>query len=212
MPYSYPLTMPTSPQPSRITWKPLDVVAASESPTSLQQQLYAHPGNQWRIEVALPPMTRADAAEWIAFGRKLRGRWGTFLFTDPVFASPRGTPQGTPLTDGVQTLRSFTLNTRGWTASQSGLLLPGDFIQLGTSGAAIYLFMNLTQVDSDAGGLASLDVWPSLRLAYGDGWGVQTSIPKGIFRMTDNESTGWDETEGQKFGFGFSAVEAQPTS
>ncbi len=212
MAYTYPLTMPTEPKPSRITWKPFDVVAASEAPTSLIQQVYAHPGNQWRIEVALPPMKRAEAAEWIAWGRKLRGRWGTFLFTDPVFKTPRGTPQGTPLVNGTQTLRSWTLATKGWTVSQAGLLLPGDMIQVGSGTTNKYLFMILTQVDSDSGGLATIDIWPNLRSAHGDGTDVYTSTPKGIFRMASNESTGWDEIVGQEFGFGFSAVEAQPTS
>ena len=213
MSYSYPLTMPTSPKPSRITWKPLDVVAASESPTSLQQQLYQHPGNAWRVEVALPPMKRAQAAEWIAFGRKLRGRWGTFYFTDPVFASPRGNPQGTPQVNGVQTVRSWTLDTKGWTASQTGLLLPGDMIRV-YDGSAVkhWLHMVLTQVDSDLGGLATIDVWPSLRNAVIDGRTIYTVAPFGIFRMASNEATGWDETAGQMFGFGFSAIEAQPTS
>ncbi len=211
MSYSYPLTMPTSPKPSRITWKPLDVVAASESPTSLKQQLYQHPGNLWRVEVALPPMKRAEAAEWIAFGRKLRGRWGTFLFTDPLFASPRGTPQGSPLTDGVQTIRSFTLDTKGWTPSQAGLLLPGDMISMGAAGIR-WLYMILTKVDSGPGGLATIDVWPNLRAAHPTDWVVETAAPKGTFRMASNEATGWDETEGKMYGFGFSAVEAQPTS
>ncbi len=212
MAYTYPLTMPSEPKPSRITWKPIDVVAATEAPTSLAQQLYQHSGNAWRIEVALPPMKRAQAAEWIAFGRKLRGRWGTFLFTDPVFASPLGTPQGTPLVNGTQTERSFTLYTKGWTASQTGLLLPGDMIQVGETGLNQWLYMALTQVDSDPGGLATIDVWPSVRVAHPNDWSVYTAAPKGIFRMANNEATGWDETAGKVFGFGFSAVEALPTS
>ena len=72
--------------------------------------------------------------------------------------------------------------------------------------------MALTQVDSDGGGLATIDIWPSTRVAFSDGNSVFTSAPKGIFRMANNEATGWDETAGQIFGFGFSAVEAQPTS
>lgn len=126
----YPLTLPTSPNPERIVLKARSVVAMARSPFTGQQQTQEHQGSWWEAEISLPPMERDEAEAWISFLLQLRGMNGTFLL--PLYAAktPRGVATGLgPRVKGAgQT--GFVLNTRGWTASQSGILKAGDYLQV----------------------------------------------------------------------------------
>src|SRR5262245_35767645 len=134
MTISYPLDMPTlasgSRRPARIFMGARDVVGISESPFTMQQQVQVFTGGGLGLECTLPSQNRAEADPWIAFLLALQGVYGTFRYGDPFKATPRGSAPGTPVVNGAgQVGRS--LATSGWTASQSGILLRGDHIQIG---------------------------------------------------------------------------------
>lgn len=205
MAITYPLTAPSS-VPAQIRMNPMAVIGLSESPFTLEQEVYEHQGQVWRMEVSLPPMERAEAEEWISFLLSLNGRQGTFLMGDPVGATPRGSAPGTPLVDGAGQQRSKTLATKGWTASQSGILLPGDYIQVG-SGSSTRLYKNLTTANSDADGKATLDIWPRNRDALANEAEIVTANTVGRWRLSSNEMP-WDIGEAQVYGISFGCVEA----
>jgi hypothetical protein len=77
---------------------------------------------------------------------------------------------------------SQSLITTGWTASRSGLLLPGDYIQIGYR-----LHRVLDTVNSDSSGNATFEIWPSLREVVPTSTSIVTSNTKGLFRLAGND-------------------------
>ena len=131
MPIIFPATHPSTPAFSRLTWGPVAFVALSETPTSGSQQVLEHPGQRLSLGVTLPPMPRALADPWIAFFLSLNGMSRQFLLGDSSAKIPLGSAGGNPGVSGLHTLVANSLSTYGWPISQSGVLLPGDFIQVG---------------------------------------------------------------------------------
>lgn len=200
MSISYPLSIPTSPKPSAVRWFEINVVGQSISPYTLQRQVYEWPGSAWGIQVAIDPLTREEAANWIAFLSALRGTRGTFYFGDILFSAPRGTGSGTPKVNGANQT-GFSLVTDGW-ANNSGVLKAGDMLQIDNA-----LYRNLTDVTSDGSGNATLDIWPRLR-GHADNSNIVTSNPKGVFRLNDNNVTTQDAGRNQVYNISFQAAEA----
>lgn len=208
MTISYPLNTPTNIGIANITLSAENAVAISQSPFTYQQQVVAHPGQRWAASISLPPMKRQDAEYWIAFLLSLKGQIGTFLLGDPNCVTAQGSASTTPGTPrvngGGQT--GDTLIIDGLPINTTGYLLPGDYIQLG-SGVTAYLYKVLTQVNSDASGNATLDLWPNLRVSPGDNGLLVVANTKGRFRLKDNV-TQWGINEISSYGITFDCVEA----
>ena len=205
MPISYPRALPTHTGIRQITLRAVNVTAVSESVFTLRQQVFKHSGERWEAEVTLPQMARSDAEQWVAWLLSMRGREGTFLLGDPLGATPRGSAGGTPRVNGAsQTGDSITID--GCTASQTGWLKAGDYIQLG-SGAGSSLHKVLQDVSSNGAGQATIDVWPSIRTAPADNSTVVVSAGKGVFRLATS-NTEWSINEIAHWGIVFPAVEA----
>lgn len=204
MAITYPLTPPSTQREVDLSITARNVIAVSESPFTLSQQVQAHPGEAWALALTLPPMERDDAEEWVAFLCALRGRLGTFLLGPYHGVSARGVATGTPLVaGGGQT--GAELDTDGWTPSTAGILKKGDFIQLGT-GADAHLHKLLEDADSDGAGASTLSIWPSLRTSPTDNAPVVVSSPVGLWRLTTN-SVSWSVNVAQVFGLAIDAVE-----
>jgi hypothetical protein len=206
MAITYPLAFPTASGLASISFSGKSTVAISESPFTGQQQVQAYPKQLWLASVELPPLKRPEAEQWIAFLLSLNGKQGTFLMGDPSGATPRGIATGTPLLNGAHAANVNSLITDGWTASQTGILLTGDYIQLGT-GAASRLHKVLADVNSDATGNATFDIWPSTSAAYSDNAALIVQNTKASFRLDENIS-GWSVTESILYGISFSATQA----
>ena len=201
MAITYPLSIPTTGIRS-ISISARNVVGASVSPFTGQQQLVRHQGAWWEADVTLPPMKRADAEEWIGFLVSMKGRFGTFLLGDPAATSPRGTWAGTPLVNGAgQTGETLTIDgfSAGATAKR------GDYFQIGTGGGA-RLYKVLADATAAAGAM-TLDIWPRLRESPADNAVVVTSNTVGLFRLASNDSE-WNVNEATVYGITFGAVEA----
>ena len=196
--------MPTVKGPAGVVLYQTDNVGESVSSFTGEQQVQSYEGVFWGLDVELPPLSRAEAAEWIAFLKSLRGKWGDFLAGDPVATAPRGVGTGTPLVKGAsQTGRE--LITDGWTISTTGILLADDPIQLGT-GASARLHTVLKDVNSDGGGNATLDIWPPLRESPADNASITLSNTVGVFKLTDNTRK-YSIGEAMMYGLSFSARE-----
>ena len=208
MAITYPLSLPSSPTFRTSAWTPRSSVGVSESPWSFAQQTQVHGGRRWEVSVELPPMLRADAAEWQAFLLKLNGRQGTFLLGDPAATALRGAGGGTPVVAGANAVGATSLNVRGL-ADVVSVWLAGDFISVG-SGINTRLHMVLGTVNGNVGspsGEAAVDIWPSLRAALSDGAAIAVASCKGTFRLADNAMP-WTIDEMRVYGFSFNAVEA----
>ena len=205
MAISYPLTLPSHTGIQNITLRAVNTVGMSMSPFTYQQQAVAHAGQRWEVDVTLPAMNRADAEQWVAFLVSLRGRFGTFTLGDPVGASPRGSAGGTPLVNGASQVGG-TLNIDGCTASQTGWIKAGDYIQLGSAGSAT-LHKVLADADSNGSGQVALDIWPYIRTAPSDNATVVVTNTIGRFRLANDEQN-WSIRETALYGITFGGIEA----
>lgn len=98
MTISFPLSLPTVTGISALGMGPRSVVAAVPSPFTRQDEVQVWDGQQWVIEIQVAPVVgRANAAAWMAFLASLNGMEGTFLFGDPLAATPLGVATGTPV-------------------------------------------------------------------------------------------------------------------
>ena len=183
MAITYPLTL--SATPSSVRFSPINRVAVSESPFSGVQQTYQHPAQFWEAEVSYPPLSRDEAEPLVAQLTSLYGVKGTFLLNDPAGTSPRGIATGTPLVKGGSQVGS-TLISDGWTASKTGILKAGDWIQLG-SGATARLYKVLKDANSDGSGDSTLDIWPNLRSSPADNAAITIASAAGVFRLLTND-------------------------
>lgn len=204
MAITYPRTLPTHTGIRSITLRAVNVTAVSESVFTLRQQIFKHSGERWEAEVALPAMARAAAEQWLAWLLSMRGREGTFSLGDPLGGTPQGSAGGTPVVNGASQVGD-SVSIDGCTTSQTGWLKAGDYIQLG-AGATATLHKVLQDVASNATGQATLDIWPAITTAPGDGATVVTSSAKGVFRLAGS-STEWTSNEIAHYGIVFPAVQ-----
>jgi len=157
-------------------------VSSFSSPFTYQQQVYAHPGQMWTGEFELPPMSRAEAAPWVAALVSLNSSEGTFYYGDPAWATPQGVGTGTPLVKGASQT-GYDLITDAWTPSTTGIVKAGDWLQIGAT-TAMKLHMIMADANSAATtGETTLTLWPKLRASPADNLAVTVTSPKGIWRL-----------------------------
>ena len=188
----YPLNTPTSIGIEGIELRAVNVVSTSQSPFTFKQQVVSFPGQRWEASVSIPPVHRDLAAPWKAFLTSLKGQAGTFLLSDPDYATPQGDVSSCVLTGSV---RSGTA-----TVVMTGTLKAGDYIQLGSGSSS-----KLHQVLVDQTGDGSLEIWPDLREDYTDAT-VTYNNAKGVFRLATN-ITSWSINNSSTYGISFDAVE-----
>lgn len=132
MPITYPLSIPGALGESKATLTKYDAIGEqiSEFTGSAEQQQWQD--QHWELDLEWPEMTWAQFAAYDAFIGALHGKLGSFLWGPPLSTAPRGSALGSPALASDSTIYSgsTTIDTTGWTASQSGLLLPGDFFAL----------------------------------------------------------------------------------
>lgn len=175
------------------------------SPFTLEEQQFKWPGEMWTIDFRLPPFTsRKIAMQWVSFALNLEGTYGRFLMGDPSAKNPMGVATGTPIINGSGQTGNL-LNTTGWTVSQQGILLAGDYIQLG-SGLNSKLHMVTADADSNAAGHATLRIVPALRNSPTDGSPIVVNNAKGVFRLTAN-TIPWSVEPGKVYRISFQAQE-----
>jgi len=182
MAITYPISIPSSPGIKNVRFTPMSVVAASQSPFTLQDQVQGFAGQRWQVEISLPTMQRANAEQWITFLLSLNGKFGTFLFGDPAGKQPRGSALGTPVVDGAGQVGG-SLATTGWQTNENGVLLKGDYIEIGTL-LLTRLYKVLNDVNADGSGEAAIDIWPDLQVSPGDSDPLILSQAKGLFRLS----------------------------
>lgn len=187
MAISYPLSLPDTGR-VRTRVEMVEAVAVTASPFTFKTETQLYDGQLWRAEIEIPRLNAAQAGAWRGFLAQLRGRHGSFLLGDTLGKAPRGTAAGspgTPVVDGATAAMAMVLPVRGAPANQTGWLLAGDFLQLG-SGATSRLYMVTADADTDGSGETSLDIWPGLRVGVSDAASITLTAPKGVFMLAEN--------------------------
>lgn len=187
MTITYPLTLPSGLQFAARNWRSQDVTQDVASPFTGQSDVYAYEDGKWFAPtMTLVAMNRAQAQRWEAFLLSLKGHAGTFLLGDPLRPQPLGqarmTPGTVPLVKGSGQSGS-TLEIDGAPASVPGYLLAGDLLQITCAGIA-RLHTILQDVNTNASGEATLDIWPNLRAAPVDNSAVVLFNARGTFHRT----------------------------
>lgn len=196
---TYPLTIPTSPGFTDVQIDLLRVTALSQSPYSLSQQAYEHPGAMWEANVSLPPMSRAQAGAWQAFIVSLHGRRGTFLMGKAAETSIRGTAS-TVLANGSASARATSMTVDGM--GSGGTLKAGDYFEI-----ASHLYMTAADVTANGSGQATLTFEPGLRNDVADNTSLVLTNPQGTWRLTA-DNVGWTINAARNYGISFSCIEA----
>ena len=210
MALTYPLSTPTTIGIENIEFRAVNAVATSQSPFTYKQQIVQHTGQRWEATITIPPVKRDLAEEWVAFILALKGQTGTFLLGDPLGTAPRGTASsnaGTPVVNGASQTGEV-INIDGLPTSETGYLLAGDYIQLG-SGSTATLHKVLEQVNTTGLGEASFTIWPSIITAPADNAIVTLTNAKGRFRLKNNTQS-WQINNINSYGISFEAVQAIP--
>lgn len=205
MTISYPLSAPTSAKTARgIRIGARSMVGMSESPFTGSQQVYAHQGQMWEMDVNMPPMSRADAMQWIAMLVALNGVEGTVLMGVPGYTTPQGTWAGTsPLVKGGSQT-GLTLTIDGIGAGKT--VTAGDYFQLG-SGSSTRLHIVTQSGTANGSGEITLDIWPRLRSSPADNDPLVITNPKGQWRLADNVRS-WSVDLAAIYGLSFKLIEA----
>jgi hypothetical protein len=193
MAISYPLSTPSTIGIESITLRAINAVATSQSPFTYKQQIVSHGGQRWEASIAIPAVRRDTAADWKAFLVALKGQQGTFLLSDPDYATPRGDVSACTLTGST--------GDDSVAVTMTGTLKAGDYIQLGSTSTA-----KLHQVLVDQTGNGTLEIWPGLRADYTSA-SVTFNNAKGVFRLATNVSE-WSINNSSAYGITFDAVEA----
>tara|TARA_R110000851_G_scaffold4230_3_gene17351 strand:+ start:114 stop:677 length:564 start_codon:yes stop_codon:yes gene_type:complete len=166
------------------------VVAVSESPYTLDTQVYAHQGARWEAEVSLPPLGHDQARPVEAFIIGLKGRENTFTFGNPLHTST-----ATSTTSATANIRAESLTT----TSGASAVTAGTYFQHGD-----YLYMVTADKSAGAG---TLSFQPPLRAAIASGQSLIFNLPKSLWRMSSND-VGWSVNSTSLYGFTFACVEA----
>ena len=157
------VSLPTTPERREVQFDMNDAVSLVASIFTGQSQAQQWPGaDMLSGTMTLPPLTQAQADDWIAFLMQCRGMANAFLLGDPLQLFPRGSGSGNPFVDNTQNngngAGSQFLGTKGWTANARGVLLRGDWFATNWR-----LYRALDDVNADSSGKALIPIWPSIR-------------------------------------------------
>lgn len=209
MALTYPLQLPT---PSNgqgigsIMFDYIDIVSVDPSMFTGEQEVQEWDGKFRRAEVEYRDLNQEAYQEVFAKLAATYGATGTFLLGDPLRAAPRGSVAGTPIVNGTNAAGSKTLAVKGFTPTQTDVLKAGDTFHVGSSTTQYLYEVVDADIDSDGSGNATVQIWPTLRVALSDGAAITTTNAQGVFRRIGPLRTG--RAPGDLFSISFTAVEA----
>jgi hypothetical protein len=185
---SLPVTLPDH-QFARISIRPQNATARTNSPFTFAAQTQIWTGQRWRADVSLPIKSRADAEAWLAALTEIAGGVGELHIGDPAGASPEGSWGGSPTVQGGSQTGQ-TLDIDGLSSSVTGIAKAGDYFQVG-SGTSRRLYKLVEDADSNGSGEATLKFWPYLRESPSDNAAVVVNDTRGTFEIPGNVSWTW---------------------
>lgn len=204
------MTILTMPEPAGIKAMRFELQANTQvhvSPANKSVQTLERPGSIWLATYQYPPMKRADAAQVIAFLRKLNGRAGRFYGSDLSAIAALGVATGSPRVNGASQTGSVLL-TKDWTNNTTNILKAGDYISFNVPISWRQLHQVVDDANSDGTGLATLNIAPALRRSPNDNQVVIKHGATCVMMLIDDQQGAWDINEASLYGITFSAREA----
>ena len=150
-------TFPSTPLPSSVVVRSL-AMTQQDVTHSGRRNVRQFGAQKWQLNCTFPAtLSRDQFMPMYAFLVSQAGKFGTFLFTPPDLANPRGSPSGTPLVKGgSQTGTSVT--TDAW-PNNTEIFKAGDVVKF-TNSPKVYMLS--ADVTSDGSGNATLPIYPPL--------------------------------------------------
>lgn len=142
------------------------------------------PGDIWSATLTYTNRQGADARILRAFLASLRGQAGRFYLSPPDYVRA-GVGGGTPLVKGAAQVGSAIV-TDGWPVSTAGVLLAGDYFQIGAE-----LKMVTADASSDASGNCTISFVPPIRNSPADNSAVVIDSPKCTMMLSDGKQARW---------------------
>jgi len=177
---SYPVSIPEVSGVLALSWSMQQSCAVSESPFTYKQTVHQRLAGRLACSVTLPAMRPAHAAEWRAFIFSLKGQYGTVLFGDLFNSAPRGVAWGSPVINGANQ-KGYRIETIGWDTNVAGILLAGDWVQIGNTLHAV-----MKNTNSDGSGGASIELFPAVVTSPSSGQSLITNNARGLFKFTSS--------------------------
>lgn len=165
-----------------------------ESPVNRATQTKEQAGARWRLDLTLRAMHRREAAAWIAFLTRMRGRVESCYVYDPDYAEPLGAGGGTPVVDGGgQT--GTSLQVKDCAASQFQWLCAGDYFEAGGE------LKRLTQdANTNGSGQVTLQFESFFRNSPGDESPVTIIRPRALMCLIDDNQLSWPSNARRIYG------------
>lgn len=177
------LTFPSI-TPNESVWGLRSNTQQFRSPFTGSVQTIELAGSRWFATLTFNNLTSEDRRTMTAFLVQLRGGSGRFYLYDHSHSTPAGVGTGTPLVKGgSQTGRS--LNTDGWTVSQTGILKAGDYFSVNDE-----LKMVTADCNSDGSGNSTVNFEPPLRASPSDNATITVTQPKAVMMLSE-DSVDW---------------------
>lgn len=205
MTITYPIAMPASPAPVE------SVFGAAFNNVTIQslnntRQVIRRPADLLVFEWTLPPMLRAQAAAWQAFGFALQGSFGTFYAKDPDAQTHQGAATGIWRMKGAGQVGN-TIIVDGGNLNTPDVFKAGDWLSVDDR-----LQMVVADASSDGTGTASLDISPGISPGMAPANNTITYfgasvLLRGIFRLADDR-VDWRADKISRYGLSFKAVQA----
>jgi len=151
-----------------------------ESPLTGAVQTSELPGAYWEAIIPYRNLTDAQSRELLGFLDKLAGSSGRFYLWNMAQETPLGIATGTPKVKGADQ-EGKSLNTDGWTVSQTGILLSGDLFTVNGE-----LKRVTADCNSDAGGNATIAFNPALRESPADDADITVTKPTCTMMLIDD--------------------------
>lgn len=164
-------TFPSTPLPSAATLRSTAPTRVSQS-HSMKRNVRSRAAQRFAAQLEWRNRTRTEMAAIIAFVEQQRGQYGNFLLALPGYTAPLGSWVGSPVVDGASQT-GYTLNLRGFTATQTGVAKAGDLIRIGATDLKVYRIA--ADADSDGAGLATVTLVQALMASPADAAAITSS-------------------------------------
>lgn len=165
------------------------------------KQTLALPGDIWTDVLTFTNKVDPEARILRSFITSLRGEAGRFYLSPPGYVRA-GSGSGAPLIKGTAQT-GLSVITDGWTASQTGILLIGDYVEIGGELKEI-----TADANSNSSGESALYFTPPIRVSPGDNTAVVVTNPKCKMKLVDNKQGKFPMQPGKIYAMSIAIEEA----
>jgi hypothetical protein len=158
-------------------------VSVSHSQKRVARSTLSH---RWHIKVGFSNRSAAEYRQIEGFMDAQHGQAETFTIVLPP--DPLGTWLGAPVVNGAAQT-GYTLNLRGFTANQTGVIKSGDIFK---SANVAKVYRAAADANSDAGGLVAVTLNCQIVASPADGEAITYSdVPFTVANTSDNVETAY---------------------